>query len=299
MEPIWKSYQQRVAELFKQNPDSKVEYDVFEYGLDSKTNRQIDARVTFPFRVELPQGFVVEIPVKIIIDTKHWNKKLDVDIVGQLVSLKNDVKANLLIAVSPKGTTDAAMALGKSNGVYPITITHDLLALLDGLKVPSDTRCLVCENGYVSWNTFGSDIIGPVLYSEGKCDYCGELHIRCGECGEIFSIPQNDQATACPGECGSVVVLKIDPHHGDDEFHFYDALDCTLLKRALEDPSRCVPTSEVDEIINNTKWKYWDVAHPTIDLTEEGLMKWTGESLCLTESGKRAAELICNAQHGL
>ena len=108
MDKTWRWYQDKIAELFAIHPQAQVESDVTEVGQDSGVTRQLDVRILFPFRLELRQGFTIEIPLKIIVGAKYWARRLDVDIVGELATLKDDVRANLLVAVSPKGATDGA-----------------------------------------------------------------------------------------------------------------------------------------------------------------------------------------------
>ena len=299
MDATWRWYQDRIAELFALHPQAQVESDVTEVGQDSGVPRQLDVRILFPFRLELRQGFAVEIPLKIIVDAKYWARKLDVGIVGELATLKDDVRANLLVAVSPKGATDGAKELGKAKGVYPITLTEDLFGLLGDLKVRDMTSCLVCDHGLVSWRNFGSEILGDVLYSEGICDYCGEVHIRCGECGEVFAIPESEEGKAigCPMECGGVAILNVDYREGARHVEWYDTLDCNLLIAALNTLSKSLADPEVHEIISQTRWQYWDVARPTIDLEERSLMEWGDDNhLHLTPEGEQLAELLSKAE---
>lgn len=302
VEEMWRWYQDRVAELFALHPQAQVESDVTEVGQDSGVPRQLDVRILFPFRLELRQGFAIEIPLKIIVDAKYWARKLDVDIVGELVTLKDDVRANLLVAVSPKGVTDGAKELAKAKGVCPITLTEDLFGLLGKLKVRDATSCLVCDKGFISWRNFGSEILGDALYSEGICDYCGEVHIRCGECGEVFAIPASEEGKAigCPMECGGVAILNVDYREGARRVEWYDALDCKLLIAALNSPSKSLTEHEVHEIISQTRWQHWDVTRPTIDLEEQSLMKWGDDNhLYLTSGGEKLAELLSKAEPAL
>jgi hypothetical protein len=301
MDKTWRWYQDRIAALFALHPQAQVESDVKEVGHDTKVLRQIDVRILLPFRLELRQGFAIEIPLKIVVDAKYWNQKLDVKIVGELASLKEDIGANLLVAVSPKGATNGAKRLGRVKGVYPIAVTDDLFGLLGDLKIRDASSCLVCNEGLVSWRNFGSEIIGDVLYSEGTCDSCGELHIRCGECGEVFAIPESEEGKAigCPLECGAVAILNVDPREGSRSVEWYDALDCKLLIEALNRASKSLTKPEVQAIINGTRWQYWDVTRPTIDLEEKSLMEWRDDNLHLTSDGEELAELLRKAKPAL
>lgn len=109
----------------------KVTHNDSIYGHDSKTMRQIDVSCI---------SMVGSSEVLIAIECKNYSKRLDVNDIGKIYAMHNDVRANKSVVVSANGYTKNALKLGKSNGM-------DLL--------------IVADTGEHNWKT---DIKVPILF---------------------------------------------------------------------------------------------------------------------------------------
>jgi len=282
----WKWYETSITDLFSNIEGAVVEHNIKEMGLRSHTERQIDIRISYPMNISLGQGFEITIPIKIIVDCKAHKVPLDIKQIEGIIGLKEDVQANLTIAVTPLGVSQAGKERAKSDGIYPITVTGDLIALQHGLEIPDFNRCLICEEGYVSLRS----------KLTGYCDYCNGLHLSCPDCGEIIGIDENqrDKGVKCGAECGTVFYVPTGEKGSVGKIEVYDSLDCLLMTKAFEKTTKRLTEEEALKIIGKTKWQHWQVEVPTIDLTELGLMEWREGYLCLTEDGEKIVEEIIN-----
>lgn len=289
-ERYWKWYENQVANLFAKLPAAVVERNVNEIGMLSRTKRQIDVRIQVPLEIDLGRGFSISIPVRIIVDCKSHERRLDVKMVESIIGLRKDVGAQMAIVVSPKGVTKAARERGRADGVLPLTVTGDLLALAHGLEIDF-SPCLFCENEpesdrlpcMVDWR---SDRVG---YGS----LCSGLHVSCPDCGEIIGIPecQYDRGVCCGAECGSVFLVEAS--RDEEIVSVFDALESTLLKRAYAKSTQRLTPKEIERIVAETKWQHWDVGRPWIRLTEEGLLEDGDDgSLNLTRDGRRIVERV-------
>jgi len=282
----WKSYETNIADLFSKIEGATVEHDVKEIGVRSKTKRQLDIRISYPMKIELGQGFEISIPIKIIVDCKAHKAALDVKQIEEIIGLREDVQANLAIAITPMGVSQAGKERGKSGSVYPITVTGDLIALQHGLEIPDFEHCLMCRHGYVSMRS----------KLTGYCDYCGGLHLGCPDCGEIIGIDesQHNIGVKCGAECGTVFYVPTGEKGSTGKIEVYDSLISMLMTRAFEKTTKRLTKEEVSKIVGKTKWQHWQIDRPTIYLTELGLMEWREGYLCLTEDGEEIVEEIIN-----
>lgn len=282
----WKLYEAAITDLFSNIEGATVEYNVKEVGAMSQTERQLDIRIFYPMTIDLGQGFEISIPIKIIVDCKAHKVALDVKQIEEIIGLREDVQANLAIAITPMGVSQAGKERGKSGSVYPVTVTGDLIALQHGLEIPDFEHCLMCEWGYVSMRS----------KLTGYCDYCGGLHLSCPDCGEIIGIDesQHDMGVKCGAECGTVFYVPTGEKGSIGRIEVYDSLSCMLMTKAFEKTTKRLTEEEVSKIVGKTKWQHWQVARPTINLTELGLMEWRESYLCLTEDGEEIVEEIIN-----
>lgn len=289
----WEWYQGRVAALFRRLRGATVDEDVSEIGHDSRTKRRLDVRVLLPLSIELAEAFSIEVPLKIIVDAKAHARPLDLPEVERVVGLKEDVRAHLGIVVTPKGISPGAAERAKAKGVYPVVVTSDVVQLIGNLKLPEFTPCDMCEyrpdDDYSAPEVFwDSDV-------EGHCKWCNTLHVRCPDCFEVFPIPdmQYDVGVRCVTECGAIfrVEFRGDYKEREATLRVFDRLTAALLLGAYRKSFRRLTPREVSRLVAKTRWQHWDVASPTINLTEEGLMEW-GEDECLylTPDGKDTVE---------
>jgi len=288
--PYWKWYQKRVADLFRKIEGAVVDEDVTEVGQDSGVPRQLDVRVQLPLSIDVGQGFEIEVPVKIIVDAKAHSQPLDVKDIEEIAGLKDDVRANLAVAVTPEGVSEGGRQRGRALGVYPITVTGDLLALLEALE--DFSSCLICEydaendDGPPPWVNWHDRL-------RGFCHRCSSLHVRCPDCLEIIGVPEGQYGIGvrCGGECGAVFVADFDAKEMEEKLTVFDALDTSLLTTAYRKSTKRLTAKEVHRLVQRTRWQHWGVASPTIDLTEEGLMRWEEDGcLYLTDEGTQTVE---------
>lgn len=103
----WKEYEKTVTNyLMLQFPEAEVLHNVFLWGKNSKTNRQIDTLV---------KSSLGEYDLNIVVDAKYHNKKIDVNTANKFIGLLDDVQAHKGILVSKKGFSEAAMNAAENN----------------------------------------------------------------------------------------------------------------------------------------------------------------------------------------
>lgn len=96
----WKEYEIYITRHFqKLFPNMSIKHNVRREGLISKTNRQIDILI---------EGKVAGFDLKIIVDCKYFNKKINVKEVESFLSFLQDLKASKGIIITNIGYTDAA-----------------------------------------------------------------------------------------------------------------------------------------------------------------------------------------------
>lgn len=96
----WKEYEIYITKHFqKLFPQTSIQHNVRREGLISKTNRQIDILI---------EGKVAGFDLKIIVDCKYFNKKVDVKQVESFLSFLQDLKASKGILITNNGYSEAA-----------------------------------------------------------------------------------------------------------------------------------------------------------------------------------------------
>jgi hypothetical protein len=99
--PRWTIYEQRVFELFKdQLPAARVRKNVHVRGRFSKRKRQIDILIAEKTRFGI---------LKTVVDTKLFNRKVDVKAVDALAGFVDDVGAEKGMLITSRGYTQAAL----------------------------------------------------------------------------------------------------------------------------------------------------------------------------------------------
>ncbi|SDI64316.1 restriction endonuclease [Winogradskyella thalassocola] len=97
---MWKEYEKKLYETLRQNyPDCEIEYNDSIYGIYSITERQID----FSIRGNLAGKRILG-----IVDTKYYNKNINVKIVESFIGMTEDVNANFGFIITNKGYSKAA-----------------------------------------------------------------------------------------------------------------------------------------------------------------------------------------------
>lgn len=96
----WKSYEYKVHEILKSTyPLATITKDERVKGIYSKVFRQIDVLI---------QQYVAGNRIRIIVEAKYFNRKIDVKAVEACLGMLEDVQATKAIMVSLKGFSEAA-----------------------------------------------------------------------------------------------------------------------------------------------------------------------------------------------
>lgn len=298
--PHWKWYEKRITEIFGRVKGGEVEPNVTEPGQDTKTKRQIDIRITVSLKIDLGEGFSLEIPVKIIVDCKDRKRAIDVHVVDEVAGLKDDVRAHLGLIVTPHGISRAARERAKAVGIRPIVVTNDLIAVASPFPQGEFTKCHLCE--YTGNEEYPPPEVSWQSPVEGRCDWCNGLHVRCPECGIVFAISEAEYDTPikCPYDCGTVFFAGAahtkDSTHGD--LKLLIALDATLLTSAYSKSTKRLTPGEVERIVQRTRWQHWGEGSATMGVTEFGYMEYKDDdNLYLTTEGEEWARLIAEAAY--
>lgn len=296
--PRWKWYEKRITEIFGRVKGGKVEPNVTESGQDSKTERQIDIRITVPLTIDLGEGFSLNIPVKIIVDCKDRKRAIDIHVVDEVAGLKDDVRAHLGIIVTPHGVSRAAKERAKAVGIRPIVVTTDLIAVTSPFPEEEFTECHLCE--YTGKEEYPQPEVSWQSPVEGYCDWCNGLHARCPECGIVFAVSETeyDKTIKCPYECGTI--FFVESAHTKDApsaaLEVFIALDATLLTAAYSKSTKRLTPGEVERIVERTRWQHWGEGSVTMGVTEFDYMEYKDDdNLYLTAEGEEWARLIVEA----
>lgn len=96
----WKEYEIYITKHFqKMFPDTLIQHNVRRDGLLSKTKRQIDILI---------EGKIAGFDLRIIVDCKLFNKRVDVKDVESFLSFLQDLKASKGILITNNGYSEAA-----------------------------------------------------------------------------------------------------------------------------------------------------------------------------------------------
>lgn len=108
-QPDWKIFEQIVTQIHKTlSPKAEVVHDDRIFGQDSKKKRQIDISI---------RQTIGPHRILIIVQCRHYKRKIDVNGVGEFATVIKDVHANMGVMVSNAGFTDGAINLAKSMNI--------------------------------------------------------------------------------------------------------------------------------------------------------------------------------------
>lgn len=117
MRTIWKRYERRIFDEFVRSfPQANIQRDVRLAGRYSHTLRQIDIHVG---------GIAAGVYYQIIVDTKCYNKKVDVKVVEEFIGMLGDLDCNHGMLITEKGYTEAAANRAAKN---PFSISIDIIS---------------------------------------------------------------------------------------------------------------------------------------------------------------------------
>jgi hypothetical protein len=112
----WKDYEKEIFEIFqRQYPDAEISYDVKIEGRFSKKKRQIDILI---------EQYIAGNRIRIAVDAKYFNKKIDVKTVENYISMLSDIEAHKGLLITNVGYSTTAI-----NRAYydPVDIELDIL----------------------------------------------------------------------------------------------------------------------------------------------------------------------------
>ncbi len=113
----WKKFESEIFETFTRSyPDASIAYNQKVTGRYSKTERQIDVLI---------EGYIAGKRIRLVLDAKFYNKRIDVKEVESFISMVEDVDAAQGILITSKGYSKAAI-----NRAYygPTDIELDILS---------------------------------------------------------------------------------------------------------------------------------------------------------------------------
>ncbi|WP_294670590.1 restriction endonuclease [uncultured Fluviicola sp.] len=220
----WQEYQAAVGKLYEQmNEMGVVKNNVYLPDKITNQKRQIDTLW------ELQLG---DHQIRIIIDAKKSEEKIDVKDLEGVMGLAHSVNANKVIIVTNNGWTEPTEIKAKFHDVDLKILTIE--EALD-LVVPNKWfMCYECPDECVVMDSDG------VLYREnidlfydwyaGKCRSCNDIYFHCPQCGDrkIFEDKEEEY------ECNCEHVWK---KEGDKLFiKFNDLLDFRRIDNVKQVP---------------------------------------------------------------
>lgn len=97
----WREYEKEIFEIFrKQYPNAEITLDAKIVGRFSKKSRQIDIFI---------EQYVAGNRLRIAIDAKYFNKKIDVKIVDSYLGMLNDIEAHKGLLITNVGYSQTAI----------------------------------------------------------------------------------------------------------------------------------------------------------------------------------------------
>lgn len=209
----WQEYQDAVGMLYDQMQSIGKVYKN-KYIPDKLTgqNRQVDVWC---------EKEVGEHLIKILIDAKRRNEKIDVKVVEEVLALADAVNADKAVIVTNAGWTEPAKRRADFCRMDLRILTFDkatdLIVEEKWLMCPSCDDCIIMdETGFCSLDD------GTIFWwLGGKCRQCKCLVIFCQNCGTYISMSKNSVAVCCcncewKNEAEGISIRFIETE--DDEF---------------------------------------------------------------------------------
>jgi hypothetical protein len=196
--PAWEHFERLIARLAADelSTDYCVTPNARIAGRISGRSRQIDVLIDLRHDTDNSR--------RVIIDAKKRKRKIDVTDVEQFRGLMEDTAATHGYLVCPKGFTKAAERRAQSV-VSLRLIPPDRLHNFDPASWP---KCEVptCKHGRVFWDGYPeitarlAPLSNPTLPARlisfihyvGKCDRCMRFYVKCITCGDLISVPEDD-----------------------------------------------------------------------------------------------------------
>jgi hypothetical protein len=135
----WKDYEKEIFETFQSEyPDAEINLDAKIEGRFSKQKRQIDILI---------EQYVAGNRLRIAIDAKYFNKKIDVKVVENYISMLSDIEAHKGLLITNVGYSKAAI-----NRAYydPTDIELDILNFSELKEFQSEVALPFAGNNAVT-----------------------------------------------------------------------------------------------------------------------------------------------------
>ncbi len=193
----WEVYERLVARMFADQlqTDLCVTPNAHVKGEITGIQRQIDVLIDDRHDTDNSR--------RIIVDAKKRVRPLDVIDVESFRGLMEDVCATHGYLVSSSGYTKAA----EKRAQEAVSLRIVPLDRLENFAPSTWPRCLKkgCTKGRIFWDGYPeiSVVVHPssapadhrilrFIHYVGKCDRCGRFHVLCTTCGDLLSIPEDD-----------------------------------------------------------------------------------------------------------
>lgn len=189
----WQEYENQIFDLLRKKfPKSNISFNQRLNGFFSKRKRQVDILVSEK---------ILDKEVKIIIDCKKFNKKIDVKAVESFIGFCEDISAHIGIMITNYGYTESAIRRTEN---YHRDIQLEVVKFSElKLFIENFKFCSSClEKGLksiIDWNysfsLIDEDIIN--LIDLGTCGICSQKTIRCQTCGTFLELGDTQVKCLC------------------------------------------------------------------------------------------------------
>lgn len=116
----WKTYERKVFnELALLFPHANIQHNLRLPGRFSKSNRQVDILIA---------GIAVGVYYQIVVDTKYYNRKVDVKNVEEFIGMLGDLDCSHGMLIAEKGFTSGAANRAANN---PFSVSIDIVSYSD------------------------------------------------------------------------------------------------------------------------------------------------------------------------
>ena len=200
----WQEYERLVASMLLNeiSPHLCITPNARVRGRISQRSRQLDVLIDARHDTDNSR--------RIIVDAKKRKRKIDVTHVEAFRGLMEDVGASHGYLVCPTGHTEAALRRAQDL----VTICLLPLDRLHSFDPSSWPKCQQskCAHGRVFWDGYPaisarglavspSSLVYPkeiaYVHNVGKCDRCGQFHVLCRTCNELFSLDDDEGEHQC------------------------------------------------------------------------------------------------------
>jgi Restriction endonuclease len=234
-EPHWRLYERAVAAFMAENEgiDVSPTPNAPIIGCITGIARQVDVLLDARWGDDLSR--------RMIVDAKYHGAKVDINDIESFEGMMKDCRAERGILVCPNGYTDGA----KRRAQDAITIR---VLTLDELRESTSWasfeecfgRCYTTKKvrsrvGLVLWgepHALSINDMWTIVYT-GKCDVCHNFQVWCWDCGDKFSLRDEDEYEC---SCGRIWVTAIEEEIDDPTGETLNAVHLFLCADGITVP---------------------------------------------------------------